>query len=411
VFDGLTLQQWRQFSEVSIRFHRRLTVLTGANGAGKTTILNILNKHFGWNVNFVSSRLRRKKIVEYFADYWEQVVDDAVPEAGRHEIGTLTYRNGTVAALTVPTEVGQVFDVDIANRSPVDGLFISSHRPVYLYQRVDSIPTQLDARAQLLDKYIEEMRARYNINTRVTSPNYRIKEALISLATFGYGNQAVTGNPEAIQTYEGFQRILGRVLPATLGFTRLRVDVPDVMLETRTGDFSFDAVSGGVSSIIDLAWQIHMFSLTHPEFVVLIDEPENHLHPELQRDLLPSFLCAFPGVQFVVATHNPFIVGSVPDSNVYVLKYNDERRVVSQLLEGINKAGTSDEILRDALGLDHTTANWVGHRIDAIVEAYSDQELNAETIASLRAEMRVLGLDHLFPSAVDRLSNPDDQAR
>ena len=43
----LVYNGWRQFKEVDIKFHKRLTIITGTNGAGKTSILNILNNHFG----------------------------------------------------------------------------------------------------------------------------------------------------------------------------------------------------------------------------------------------------------------------------------------------------------------------------------------------------------------------------
>ena len=55
MFTRLNIKEWRQFSDVDIVFHNHLTVLTGANGAGKTTILNLLSKSTGWNPQFVSS--------------------------------------------------------------------------------------------------------------------------------------------------------------------------------------------------------------------------------------------------------------------------------------------------------------------------------------------------------------------
>ena len=41
--------------------------------------------------------------------------------------------------------------------------------------------------------------------------------------------------------------------------------------------------------------------------IVLIDEIEKHLHIRLQKDILPKLLLLFPGVQFIVASHSPFL--------------------------------------------------------------------------------------------------------
>jgi predicted ATPase len=40
-FRSLRIEGWRQFDNVDIELHPRLTVLTGANGAGKTSLLRI----------------------------------------------------------------------------------------------------------------------------------------------------------------------------------------------------------------------------------------------------------------------------------------------------------------------------------------------------------------------------------
>lgn len=78
-----------------------------------------------------------------------------------------------------------------------------------------------------------------------------IKETIASLAIFGYGNQSVVANENAKKLFEGYADILKIVLPPKLGFEGISVIVPEVMLCTKTGNFPIDAVSGGISSIID----------------------------------------------------------------------------------------------------------------------------------------------------------------
>ena len=48
-FKKFQLKHWQQFEEVDINFHDRLTIITGSNGCGKTTILNLLARHAGWD--------------------------------------------------------------------------------------------------------------------------------------------------------------------------------------------------------------------------------------------------------------------------------------------------------------------------------------------------------------------------
>ena len=407
MFKSIEIHDWRQFSSVDITFHDKLTVLTGANGAGKTTILNLLNRHFGWNLQLVGTpRTGRKGIVRFFSDLWtfrKSPIETKSP--GENVIGKIVYDDNAESQLSIPHEVSSQYQVDIPSQRSISGLFISSHRPVYFYQQVTQIPTSINATDQLLQNYLNEIRNRYNTNARVRSASYRIKEALISLATLGYGNQVVARNEDAVSTFEGFQEVLSRVLPGTLGFRRILIRMPEVVLDTSTGEFSFDAVSGGVSAIIDMSWQLHMASIVYPRFVVVIDEPENHLHPTLQKTLLPNFIEAFPSAQFIVATHNPFMVGSVPESDVYVLDYNDEEppRVVSSRLDLVNKAASSNDILREVLGLKHTKPVWVEQKIDALIEKYGEQTLSDSDLKALRNDMKELQLDHLFPETVSRI--------
>lgn len=412
MFKRLTLQGWRQFRAVDINFHPQLTVLTGANGAGKTTLLNLISRHFGWGSSFISTPIRRREAsgVSYSADLWAfgDLSFGNAPDPARLKIGSIEYSEGE-ASISVPHgNVGWNYDLQVNGQKRVEGLHIPSHRATYSYQQVQNIPTVPRRRNEVFNQYLNLIRTRFGGGHTQWSPQYYMKETLIALATFGYGNQAVEADPESARIFEEFQEVLRRMLPPKLGFKKLAVRIPEVVLETNSGNFSIDALSGGAAAVIDLAWQVFMYQPDGSQFVVSLDEPENHLHPELQRRVLADLVAAFPTVQFVVATHSPFIVGSVPDSNVYVLDYDDTNRVTSTRLDTVNRAGSANEILRDVLGLEYTLPVWVENRLQSIVDKYSERNFTEETLAELRGEMNSLGLGRHTPQAISKLAERKD---
>lgn len=55
-----------------------------------------------------------------------------------------------------------------------------------------------------------------------------------------------------------------------------------------------------------------------------IEEPETFLHPELQNDLLDSIITLSENSQFFVTTHSPVFAGATKDSNIVVVKKENE---------------------------------------------------------------------------------------
>lgn len=236
------------------------------------------------------------------------------------------------------------------------------------------------------------------------------------MATFGPGNANVQGNPEVERLFNEFKTILGKLLPPTIGFIDISVRIPDVVLTTKSGEFILDAASGGLSSLIDLAWQIFLFSHNKEDFCVTMDEPENHLHPSMQRSLLSRLTDAFPKAQFIVATHSPFIVSSVRDSAVYALQYiksnedeeqvSDEftdRKVQSIQLNLDSKAATAAEILRDVLGVPVTLPEWAELDLSAIAREISTLGINEISLNLLRERLAEAGLSEYFPQALHEI--------
>lgn len=394
-FRFLELNSWRQFKLLRLDFHDNVTILTGANGSGKTTILNILGYHYNWHVNFVSTpeRDRVTGIIRYLSDAFRHKNQQSLVT---HSIGQIGYTNGTIAQLQVPAQTNQQYSISITNQQTISGLHIPSHRPTYSYRPVSSIPTQVINRQSAYNEYFSSHFQSLSGHNPQKTPSQITKESLMSLAIFGTGNNYVKPDENARLAFEGFQEVLRKVLPPKLGFKRICIEVPEVLLETDSGNFSLDAVSGGVASILDMAWRIFMYSPEGNRFVCTIDEPENHLHPELQQSLLPNLVNAFPNVQFIIATHNPFMISAVYDSTVYILDYNQEHKVESKKLETVDKAGTANEILRDVLGLPFTIPLWAEAKLESIVKKYAQKGVSEETIDELEAELSAAGLENVI---------------
>jgi hypothetical protein len=75
-FRSLEIRTWRQIDLVKFNFDDRLTILTGANGTGKTTILNLISRHFGWSIPLVATPIRDKRsgLLRYVTDFWKAYI-------------------------------------------------------------------------------------------------------------------------------------------------------------------------------------------------------------------------------------------------------------------------------------------------------------------------------------------------
>ena len=410
MIEKIKINDWRQFGNLTINFTKRLTILTGTNGSGKTTILNILSKSFGESINFVSNvRENEDGIVDYTSSVLGELSEKHDDYGNSLNIGEITY-GGTSVPILVPEQVSTTYQVLFKEAERCKGIYINSHRALFNYKPVDTIPTHALKREEIFNTYhnyktLLLTNQYYNPNEQ--APTKHIKEAIISLATFGPGNEYVKPNQEALKLFAGFQAILQKILPPKIGFKKISVEIPEVVLETTSGNFPIDAVSGGIASIIELAWMIYMYNSSDENYTVLLDEPENHLHPELQQSLLPSLLEAFPNVQFIVATHNPFIISSVESSDIYVLKYNEKGKIFSSLLEDISIAATSNEILREVLGITSTFPLWASKKIDSIIDETLAKGISENSLVEFRSEMEKYGFADVIPTALSQLFEGD----
>lgn len=162
----------------------------------------------------------------------------------------------------------------------------------------------------------------------------------------------VRARSERAQRFERLQRFIRRFLGETVTVDVMYVDDNDRHgqdVVVRYGDLPEGVVTladakaraesqGDVPLVLPIeqlsAGQLSLFAFAEPLIfseqppdLVLIDEPERHMHVQWQRALLPALRELTPTTQFVVATHSAEIMESVASYEVlYLLPKGDPRR-------------------------------------------------------------------------------------
>lgn len=408
-FSRLQLSDWQQFSNVDISFHQRVTIITGSNGSGKTTILSFLSRHIGYNhLSLATPKFLPGTGLKYSP--LNLTLKNRTPDD--RNIGRLTYTNDIVANINTP-QIGEnpQYYTEIQNQQSADVLFIPSHRQIFSYRRVGNIPTTRKERMDVFHEYNGIQATRHAGNGHHEPSSLIMKNTLLAWVINGYGVKndskvIMAADPRQSKNFEGFRDILKVILPESLGFEDLEVRDYEIVFICNSGkdEFLLETASGGISALIDIAWQIYIYDTdTKRPFAVVIDEAENHLHPSMQRTLLPKLLSAFPHVKFIISTHSPLIVTSVEDSSVYVLRYDEDKKVRSYLLDFTSEVKNAIDTLDQVLGVSTTIPDWAAKKLTAILQKHKDSP-TPESLASLRSELDSAGLGRLFPQAISSIA-------
>lgn len=201
------------------------------------------------------------------------------------------------------------------------------------------------AEARWMDNYSEQ-RAQMAIYDLVNSENVRARE--ITRAIDAKNTDEVT----KLSTKEGAFATLNRLLRLANLNIVVSVEANDEIMATRNGSkpYSIAKLSDGERNAVLIAANV----LTVPAgTLLLIDEPERHLHRSIISPLLSLLLKERPDCAFIVSTHEPLLPVDNPGSKVLLTRacvYENDG-VVSydiDLLE--NTTGIDDDLKRTILG-------------------------------------------------------------
>lgn len=147
--------------------------------------------------------------------------------------------------------------------------------------------------------------------------------------------------------------------------------------------------------------------------LMLVDEPENSLHPAWQQQylgLLSEMIDGAKGVHVMVATHSPLIAASLPPLSCEVIQIRESRaRLVARALPSGPFGWTADQILKDVFNLSSTRSLDFSQQMDIALRLFGagDRE-NPELVDAVIGLVKLkdgLPEDDLARSVIDTLSS------
>lgn len=457
MINSMSFSNWNQFEKVDLEFNSNLTILTGVNGSGKSTILRVLGRLLGWEYREIAKPISKlnSKIRSFSPNYLigsavtdptiklalEEIIKSLESKTNLDKkkdeydyyneemftIGNVRTENKSILikvpketeealytiSLVSPHEYVNTTDeedsysyYEIDEQIGIKGVNIPSHRMPYFYNGLETIHARMKTKSAFYSEYMQALSHRQisgGYYDAESNPFKTLKSSIITAAIYSEGNSFIGSTNSTI--FKDLIALFKIMLPQTFKFNTLRIEDGEIILITGDGDILLDSVSSGIGSIIDLTWQIYMGQPEDPDqsFLVLVDEVENHLHPSMQRSILPNLVSAFPNAQFIVTTHSPLVVNSVENAFVYALKYNENNKVFSEELNFKDNFSNSMEVLRSVLEVPVTIPLWAEKKLMDIVSEALQQGLSDKTFEFFSSNLDKSGLRGLMPEAIRML--------
>jgi len=356
--EWLRLNDFRGFERLDLRFEPDLTVLVGVNGCGKTSVIDALLvglELMPWKYSDVKLGARQAEIL---------IGLEGIPPIHR------VVRTGKTRGLARKRPRGPslrelvfTYSVDRPVRDATPG----STQPGEWNQddaRHDPRgPEGYDRFFHWFREMEDEENERFRYGESTESPSLDAVRSAVRALLPGYDHLRVIR-----------RGAMGLAIP------RLTVEKNgDVLL--------FDSLSEGERTIIAMIADIaRRLVIAHPEsprplaepFVLIIDEFEQHLHPQWQRELPARLRKVFPGAQLVLTTHSPIVVSELLPRQLRPLQG-------FALLEGTHREGQDVNEILETLFDTPSRNRETQALIDATDDALDDDDIEraAESLETL----------------------------
>ncbi len=346
-------------------------VLAGVNGCGKTTVLEIIkNIHDGSLLGSIGTSDSFIEVEIEVLKYEQKIITEEMNNDIIINSTSLTgkyrnvFRNGMNVSITYSNKV--LGAENILNNQHFDStkLFYLPTKPSETeiaknqkYQTIHLDTLKSEMKAFALKGIRDEILKNEDIAPRLT------KQKEISKIT-----KALNG----------------------LNLTTKLVDLEseELIFESANGQkIKFEDLSNGEQNLYFRA--IYLSKLNPKDSIIMVDEPEDSLHPTWQQKVVQLYQNIGENNQVIVATHSPHIIGACKAEEVFLLEI-DENQVEAK--HPIYTKGHSVKHILRAMGTDPNDIEVI-NKVDAYMALMRKGAHETKEGLQLKAEMDALNLD------------------
>ncbi len=347
--EQLSIQHITHFVDKTIDFHPNLTCFIGANGMGKTTLLRAValglvgvtengNDDASLSIDDTQDGLRNLFQIKNINEK-DQKIEYA--QEGCIEIG---YKTGNT------DECSKIIFTK-------DDKLISEKGSIRKYPSIkNDISYKIDEK-MLFYKNIQKGNAALNCliigisqNNSNDTPDKAQKGEPQTEPHLGDIVNLILNKPDETlnlfiawlhYTRENNKDVLPIILPQiitvlkvvtnddTLEFFEIKLEQDDIFIKTQDAPngVPLRLLSQGYTNVIGffgyMMQRLYEVSIDKNDFmntpaIVLIDEIDTYLHPQWQSTITAVLVEKFPNIQFIITTHSPYVVGSVPSDKIKI---------------------------------------------------------------------------------------------
>lgn len=318
----LRMINYKRFVDATLDFDPSITVLSGKNGAGKSTVLTGVRMILSW----IIARMRNESGVGLY-------------------ISPLEVNNNARSGCVVGSMLGGEVKIPSKAKAGLDKDFAFDLGPVkpYVASKRSELAENIEMFCAPVFAYYGVKRAVLDIPLRTRSRNFTLFDAydrcLEGAANFrgfftwfraceDWENQQIvrTNGPIEHPGLHTFRRAIKQFMPEYEDFTIERH--PLAMMLRKNGErINAEQLSDGEKIYFALVGDLcHRLSIANPigdpllgGGIVLIDEADLHLHPQWQSEIAGALTRTFPNIQFIITTHSPHVINSVPTSSLRLI--------------------------------------------------------------------------------------------
>ncbi|WP_044406085.1 AAA family ATPase [Thiomicrospira microaerophila] len=402
--EQITLCNFRRFSELRMSFHPRLTVIVAKNGQGKTSILDgstvALGSYFS-SFEFGQARNFDRYDAKYISTFKNLEKDQCYPVSVSADVYFSKQPHQILRELRGPkgrTTTGDAFEINQYAKSLAQSLTSNQEVSLPLLAYYGSGRLWNSHKNMKRKLVLTASRSMGYEDCFSAASSYKQVQEWMIKATFAVIQEGAMGEDSGSNLKRQLacvQNSINQVLESE-GWRNFHYSIPHeelAMTHDQLGPLPVSLLSDGVramvSMVADMAWRCAKLNphfgedaAQKTEGIVLIDEVDMHLHPEWQQRVIQSLTKTFPNIQFIVTTHSPQVLSTVPRESIRVLsEFNGE--MIAEEPKAHSYGEPSNDVLEAIMGVDPQPPIAEKQSLDRLTELVDQGDYASEEAKNL----------------------------